>query len=151
MIFLSRRGALGGLPLAFGMLTEARAATAAPPVVYRSPTCGCCGLWVDHMIRAGYRLRTVMVDDLAAVRRRHGVPDAFASCHTAVIGGYAIEGHIPADDVTALLRRQPEAIGLAVPGMPVGAPGMEQPNGEREAFASILLLPGGRTRTFVQH
>lgn len=103
------------------------------------------------MTAAGYRPRSIMVDDLAPVRRRYHVPDDVASCHTAVVEGYAIEGHVPAGDLTALLRQRPRAIGLSVPGMPIGAPGMEQPGGAREAYFTILLLPDGRRRTFAQH
>lgn len=152
MTMLSRRHALAILALSAAGLGLARLALAASGQVFRSPACGCCGAWVDHMEQAGYRLQSVMVDDLAAVRRRLGVPDALASCHTAAISGFAIEGHVPAADVTALLARRPKgAIGLAVPGMPVGSPGMEQPRGAREAYATLLILPAGRTRTFAQH
>lgn len=152
MTMRSRRHALAILALSAAGLGLARPAFAASGQVFRSPACGCCGAWVEHMDQAGYRLQSVMVDDLAAVRRRLGVPDALASCHTAAISGFAIEGHVPAADVTALLARRPKgAIGLAVPGMPVGSPGMEQPSGAREAYATLLILPAGRTRTFAQH
>lgn len=122
---LSRRLTLAGLTAGLSALAGACRADALKLTVYRSPSCGCCKEWIDHLARAGYRPRSVMVDDLAAVRRRYGVPDDMASCHTAVIDDYVIEGHVPAGDVTDLLRRRPKALGIAVPGMPLGAPGME--------------------------
>jgi len=103
------------------------------------------------MVAAGYRPRTVLVDDLTEVRSRYKIPLDLAACHTAVIGGYVIEGHVPAADVTQLLRQRPRAVGLVVPGMPLGGPGMEQPNGAREAYVTLLLLEGGGRRTFARH
>lgn len=148
---LSRRRALVGVTLGLSAPAGACRADALLFTVYRSPSCDCCQGWIDHMTRAGYRPRSVMVDDLAVVRRRYRVPDDMAACHTAVIDGYAIEGHVPATDVTDLLRQRPKAIGIAVPGMPLGSPGMEQPGGVREAFSTILLLEDSRRRTFAQH
>lgn len=103
------------------------------------------------MEAAGYRPRAVVVDDLASIRLRYKIPADLAACHTAVVRGYVVEGHVPAEDVTALLRQRPQAIGIAVPGMPAGAPGMEQADGSREAYATLLLLDGGRRRPFAPH
>jgi hypothetical protein len=94
--------------------------------VYRSPTCGCCGLWVDHVKAAGFDPVVHQMDDVSPVKARGGVPADLQSCHTALIGGYVIEGHVPADIVQRLLTEKPNIAGLAVPGMPVGSPGMEQ-------------------------
>jgi hypothetical protein len=94
--------------------------------VYRSPTCGCCGLWVDHVKAAGFNPVVHQMDDVSPVKARGGVPADLQSCHTALIGGYVIEGHVPADIVQRLLTEKPNIAGLAVPGMPVGSPGMEQ-------------------------
>lgn len=151
MTGFSRRSALAVLALGVtGGL--AFPAVAASGQVFRSSDCTCCEAWIDHMARAGYRLESVVSDDLVAVRRSLGVPDALAACHTAVISGFAIQGHVPASDVTSLLARRPTgAVGLAVPGMPLGSPGMETPNDDREAYATLLILPAGRTRTFAQH
>ena len=88
--------------------------------VYKSPTCGCCGAWVEHMTAAGFQARITESADPGSIRRAHGVPDSLASCHTAVIGGYVLEGHVPADDVRRLLAERPDALGLAVPAMPLG-------------------------------
>lgn len=101
---------------------------AAGPVVtmYKTPTCGCCGLWADHMRENGFTIREVVRADLNPIRREYGVPGNMLSCHTAVIDGYAIEGHVPASVVERLLRERPAVAGIAVPGMPLGSPGMEQ-------------------------
>ena len=97
-------------------------------VVYKSPTCGCCNGWVDHMRDAGFAVRTEDVIDMNAVKRREGVPVDLSSCHTALVGGYVVEGHVPAHVIRSFLDRAPDVAGLAVPGMPIGSPGMEGPN-----------------------
>src|SRR5512139_2784654 len=117
-------------------------------VVYKNAACGCCGEWVRHMRANGFRVETQEVDDVTPVRRGSGVPDALASCHTALVGGYAIEGHVPAADVWRLLRERPAVRGLAVPGMVVGSPGMEQ--GTPQPYATIAFDARG-TRVFAQH
>ncbi len=96
--------------------------------VYKSPTCGCCSKWVDHMEAAGFTVAVEDVLDMAAVKRREGVPTDLSSCHTAIIGDYVFEGHIPARVIQDFLDESPELAGLAVPGMPIGSPGMEGPN-----------------------
>ena len=146
---LSRRGALAALAIAG--LAPGRTLAESQFTVYRTAGCQCCQAWVSQMESAGYRPRTVIVDDLADVRLRYKVPADLAACHTAVIHGYVVEGHVPAEDVQALLQQRPQAIGIAVPGMPAGAPGMEQADGSREAFMTLLLLNGGRRRIFARH
>ena len=134
--------------------TAACAQTARPSsdlAVYKSPTCGCCGAWVEHMTDAGFQVRTTEVADPGAVRRAWSVPDPLAACHTAVIGGYVLEGHVPAEDVRRLLVERPDALGLAVPTMPLGSPGMEMPDGRRETYEALLILKGGGTRVFARH
>ncbi|HEX2442624.1 MAG TPA: DUF411 domain-containing protein [Vicinamibacterales bacterium] len=96
--------------------------------VYLSPTCGCCGKWADHMKAAGFAVTREVVAELDSVPARMRVPERLRSCHTAVIEGYLVEGHIPADLVTKLLRERPKIAGIAAPGMPLGSPGMESPN-----------------------
>lgn len=96
--------------------------------VYKSPTCGCCSKWVEHMREAGFRVVAEDVADMREVKRREGVPLDLASCHTAVVEGYVVEGHVPGRVVRSLLEAAPAVAGLAVPGMPVGSPGMEGPN-----------------------
>ncbi|ALL15478.1 DUF411 domain-containing protein [Caulobacter henricii] len=146
----SRRRVLAGLTLGLTVIAgQGRAAT--PFTVYRSAACGCCEAWMVHMAKAGFAAKSVLVDDLVAVRRRFNVPEDVAGCHTAVIHGYAIEGHVPAQDVTALLRRAPRAVGLAVPGMPIGSPGMTVPGAAPESYSTLLLLSGGRRQVFARH
>ncbi|MBB90592.1 MAG: hypothetical protein CMF68_06365 [Magnetovibrio sp.] len=121
--------ALGAALAALAMVVLLPAMAAAAEVtVYKSPYCGCCGAWVTHMKDHGHDMKTVEMEDLTAIKKMTGVPEPLQSCHTAVIDGYVIEGHVPASDVARLLQEKPKARGLAVPGMPVGSPGMEGPN-----------------------
>jgi hypothetical protein len=136
---------------AAGALAVAGPALATGPVmtVEKSPTCGCCTAWVDHMRAAGFDVRTRDVDQEALWRTKAmaGVTPETASCHTAMIDGYVVEGHVPAEDVRRLLAERPRALGLAVPGMPIGSPGMEM--GAREdAYDVLLLNAGGGTEVF---
>ncbi len=149
---LSRRLVIGSAAV-FALAGSARAQTRGSRqlAVYKSPTCGCCEGWVAHMRQAGFTVAVHVVEDPGTVRRARGLSDALASCHTAVIGGYAIEGHVPAADVTRLLAERPEAVGLAVPGMPMGSPGMEAPGGRKQPFDTLLVLRGGQTRVFARH
>ena len=94
---------------------------------YKSPTCGCCSKWVDHMRASGFEVTATNVEDMAAVKQKYGVPDKAGSCHTSVVGDYVIEGHVPADVVKRLLAERPKLAGLATPGMPASAPGMDIP------------------------
>lgn len=146
---LDRRDLLATL-LAAGAATAlgARAATPAglPPVqVFKNPSCGCCGAWVAHLRGAGFQVQVNEVADTTVVRRRVGMPDRFGSCHTATVAGYAIEGHVPAEEIRRLLAARPAAVGLAVPSMPPGSPGMEV--GDRHDPYDVLLVDrqGGAT------
>ena len=120
-------------------------------VVYKDPTCGCCTGWVGHLRRAGFSASVVEQSDLTAIRARYGVPEAALSCHTAVIDGYFVEGHVPAEDIDRLIRLKPMARGLAVPGMPMGSPGMESPDGRREPYDVLLIMRDGSSSTFAHH
>ena len=118
--------------------------------VYKSPSCGCCGAWVDHMRAAGFTVRVTDVDDTSAARARLGMPDRFGSCHTATVGGYVLEGHVPAAEVKRLLATKPTAIGLSVPGMVPGSPGME--TGTRHDPYQVLLIDlAGRDRVYATY
>ena len=119
-LFIKALGAALLLPLV------ARGAKSEELTIYRAPGCNCCGKWEDHMRANGFHLQSQTVGDINSVKRKYGVRQELASCHTAVIGGYVIEGHVPAADVTRLLRERPSALGLAVPGMPASAPGMDR-------------------------
>lgn len=140
--------------LAAGLAASALPSAAAPALpridVFKSPTCGCCGAWVDHLRAAGFAVKVTEVQDTTATRRSQGLPSRFGSCHTALVEGYVIEGHVPAADVKRLLATKPVAIGLAVPGMPAGSPGME--NGHaRAAFDVLLIDKSGRDSVFARY
>lgn len=117
--------------------------------VYKSATCGCCALWVEHLEGQGFDVDTHDVTDLAAVKDSLGIPPAAGSCHTATVDGYVVEGHVPAEQVRRLLRDRPDALGLAVPGMPLGSPGMEQ--GDRRQPYDVLLLGRDGTASVYDH
>lgn len=126
------------------------AAPAAPSMtVYKTATCGCCGKWVDHLKANGFVIKVEIVPDTAIVRQKYGVPGKLASCHTGVIGAYSIEGHVPAADIKRLLKEKPVGKGLAVPGMPMGSPGMEGP--QADAYATLLFDGEGRSTVFAKH
>lgn len=117
--------------------------------VYKTPWCGCCAAWVDHMREAGFAVRVTEMEDLEPFKARHGVTEELASCHTALIGGYVVEGHVPASDVARLLKERPDATGLAVPGMPMGSPGMEM-DGHSEPY-EVVLFAAGKRETFTRY
>jgi len=126
--WMNRRLVLLGL-LAWFALEAPLAAAPGPEVeLYKSPTCGCCEKWVEHLRAAGFTVRIHDVDDVAPIKLENGLPPEVSSCHTAFIAGYVVEGHVPASDIRRLLAERPPVAGLAVPGMPVGAPGMEGAN-----------------------
>jgi len=120
-------------------------------VVHKSPTCGCCGKWVDHMRAAGFSVEVHDSDNLGPVKEAVGVPYGKGSCHTAQVAGYFIEGHVPAADVLRLLREKPAAKGLTVPGMPLGSPGMEVASGRVDAYDVLLVHADGTTSIFASH
>ena len=121
--------------------------------VYKDANCGCCKAWVAHVRAAGgFSVGIVDVPDLAATKVRLGVPAALAACHTGVVAGYLIEGHVPAADIARLLAARPAGVrGLAVPGMPAGSPGMEVPGGYKEPFDVLAFDAKGATRVFARH
>ena len=142
---LSLAAAAAAVPLA------SLAKTSLPRVdVYKNPDCGCCGAWVDHLKAAGFPVKVHETADTSMVRKRHGIPDALGSCHTGLVAGYALEGHVPAREVKRLLATKPVAAGLSVPGMPVGSPGMEV--GSRvDAFQVLLVDKAGRSSVFASY
>lgn len=111
--------------------------------VYKSASCGCCADWVEHMRKAGFDVETHDVEDLAALKAEQGVDPRHQSCHTAVVGDYVLEGHVPADLVRKMLEEKPEIAGLAVPGMPRGSPGMEMPDGSTDPYDVIAFSGDG--------
>lgn len=117
--------------------------------VYKSPTCGCCAMWAEHMEAAGFTVVTEDRDDMAAVKDSLGVPGDLASCHTGVVGGYVVEGHVPAEQVARMLAERPDLLGLAVPGMPIGSPGMEM--GDRRDPYDVLMVDAGGEAAVYEH
>lgn len=120
-------------------------------LVHKTATCGCCRLWVEHLRNAGFAVEARNVDDLNVIKQRVGVPVGHGSCHTAEVAGYFVEGHVPADDIKRLLAERPNAKGLAVPGMPIGSPGMETPSGEVKPYDVLLVAQDGSTSVFAHH
>lgn len=117
--------------------------------VYRDPSCGCCEAWARLAREAGFEATLIDDPDMASVKRRLGVPENLASCHTAVVGDFVLEGHVPFAQVERLLRTRPRGVkGIAVPGMPAGSPGMEMPDGRRDAFDVFAFDAAGRTFVF---
>ncbi len=122
---------------------------AAPVItVYKSPTCGCCKQWVSHVEKAGFRVDVKDMDDMATVKADAGVPASVQSCHTAIVDGYAIEGHVPADVIQRLLKERPKIAGIAVPGMPVGSPGMEVPGRPADKYDVVTFDRKGKTGVY---
>jgi hypothetical protein len=143
---LLRGAAAAATALSFPALL--RAAAGIPMVVYKDPNCGCCSKWVGLMKSAGFEVSTRDTADMASIKARYKVPAALGSCHTALVGGYVIEGHVPADLITRLIKEKPKVLGLAVPGMPVGSPGME--GGTKEAFDVVTFDAAGKTTVFAR-
>ena len=131
--------------------SAARTSGMPPMTVHKHESCGCCGLWIEHMQAAGFEVQVRNVSDVSAIKTQLGVPAEMASCHTAEIAGYFIEGHVPAADVKRLLAEKPDARGLALPGMPLGSPGMEHPTGRSQAYTVALVSRDGRTTDYSQH
>lgn len=115
-------------------------------VVYKTPTCGCCGKWVEHLRAAGFDVETHDLNDLSSIKSHYGVGRALASCHTAIVEGYVVEGHVPAEQVARLLEERPDVAGIAAPGMPIGSPGMEGPN--PQAYDVLSFDKEGQTEVF---
>lgn len=136
------------LALTWITLGSSAAAEPAEIQVYKSPKCGCCSKWVDHLRSNGFTVNETNVEDLASIKRDNGIPPELASCHTALVDGYVVEGHVPAADLKRLLEERPEIAGIAVPGMPIGSPGMEGPHPERY---QVLSFGGSGVSVFSEH
>lgn len=145
-----REFALAGLAAA--LIAPPARADAPRLLVMKTATCGCCSAWIDHLADAGFEVTALDLDQEAlwAEKARARIPEALSSCHTALVAGYVIEGHVPAGDIRRLLRDRPRALGLAVPGMPLGSPGMEV-GGRTEPFETLLLRPDGTAESFARH
>ena len=118
--------------------------------VYRSPTCSCCGLWIDHLVKHGFEINDIKTNDMQAVKSRYGVKNEWASCHTALVDGYVVEGHVPAADIRKMIQEKPEIIGISVPQMPHGTPGMEM-SGRKDPFSVISFDRDGNGKSFTDY
>ena len=130
------------------LLMSSKPAIADDVVVYKDPSCGCCGRWVEHMQQNGFTVDVINVDDMDPIKRKAGVSGAIASCHTAFIGEYVVEGHVPASDIKRMLSERPTIKGLTVPGMPLSAPGMDSPG---EPFEVLAFDNKGNTNTYASY
>lgn len=120
--------------------------------VYKDPTCGCCAKWVDHLEQNGFATKTIEVANIDEVKEKNGVPRQARSCHTGLVGGYTVEGHVPAADIQRLLKERPKGVvGLAVPGMPIGSPGMEVPGAKVQPYDVVAFDKEGRVSVFASH
>lgn len=150
----SRRGLiLGAAAFAAPVLPwgpSSAAETLPRMIVTHDPSCGCCGAWVTHVKAAGFPVEVVQVPDVTPLKARLGVPYALASCHTAEIGGYVVEGHVPAEAIRRLLAERPQARGIAVAGMPAGSPGMEV-SGQAPDIYDVVLFASGEQRSFARY
>ena len=151
-----RTSTLGVSLLLFALTTAAAPAPATDPdakkptiTVYKDPNCGCCKSWIEHLIKHGYRVDAKDSPNMTEIKRGLGVPDALSACHTAVVNGYLIEGHVPAADIKRLLKDKPKIAGLAVPGMPMGSPGMEGPRTQH--YQVLSFDKAGKTKVFASY
>jgi hypothetical protein len=143
---------LVALLAALGSMAAQRPAASGTVVdVYKTPTCGCCSQWVEHLKQNGFQVKTTNLDDLTALKAKHRVPARAQSCHTALVGGYVVEGHVPASDVQRLLKEKPQVAGIAVAGMPIGSPGMEVPGVKPQFFQVMAFGKDGALKVFAEH
>ena len=141
-----------GVGVAVVSSQQPKTAAGKPSVaVFKSPTCGCCAKWNEHMSAAGYTVNSRDVTDMNAVKDEHRVPSPLRSCHTALVAGYVIEGHVPAADVQRLLKERPKIVGIGVPGMPIGSPGMEVASVKPQAYDVLTFDKAGQTTVFASH
>lgn len=145
-LFLGNAGAL----VAFALPPSLAATPPDEVQVFKSPSCGCCGAWIAHMRAADFTVKVTEVADAWAARKRLGLPDRYASCHTATVGGYVLEGHVAAADVKRLLATKPKALGLAVPGMPPSAPGMDV-SGRTDPYQVLLVDASGQSSVYASY
>jgi hypothetical protein len=152
---LRKSFAVGTAFLALTLVTAAATPSADPNpsqtkiTVYKDPSCGCCKSWIEHLIKHGYRVDAKDTPAMTEVKRTLGIPDALTSCHTAVVNGYLIEGHVPAADIARLLKEKPKVAGLAVPGMVTGSPGMEGPT--KQHYQVLSFDKNGKTKIFASY
>lgn len=147
VFWLLGSGLAAGLAVLAGRPLSAAARTLPPMTVYKDPSCGCCGIWTKYLQARGFKVRVVKTEDMEPIKRRAGIPGDLESCHTAILGGYVVEGHVPAPAIAKLLKQRPDVLGIAVPGMPAGAPGM--PAVSPEPYQVIAFSADGSQRVFM--
>ncbi len=151
---LLRAFAVAALAPAALAVSRAVDAQALPEIeVWKSPTCGCCKDWIKHLEANGFKVKAVDVADSRFVRAKFGMPAQLGSCHTGLVGGYVVEGHVPAREIKRLLREKPKALGISVPGMPIGSPGMDGPvyNGVKDPYNVLLVQANGTARIYASY
>jgi hypothetical protein len=153
---MNRRNAilllLAGPAVACTRTSDTPAAAPMPRmVVHKSESCGCCKLWVKHVEQAGFSVQVINEDNLGPIKESVGIPVGKGSCHTGIVEGYFVEGHVPVADIKRLLRERPDAKGLTVPGMPAGSPGMEVPSGQVDPYDVLLVAKDGSTSVYAHH
>lgn len=150
--FLAMLGGVTVVLVGAMVFWSAQPASAKPTItVYKSATCGCCSEWIEHLKAEGYEVIAQDVDNLAAIKTELGIRPHLSSCHTALIDGYIVEGHVPAADIDRLLAERPEIAGLSVPGMPAGSPGMEIPGSPDGPFDVLAFDQLGNTTVYAKH
>ena len=137
--------------LSIACLAEESESVSELPIVqvYKSPTCGCCSKWISHLEANGFEVKATDMNDVNLIKRSYGIPPALASCHTAVVGDYLVEGHVSAEDIIQLLKQKPAVKGIAAPGMPIGSPGMEM--GNPQSYNVVSFNADGETEVFSSH
>ena len=148
---MTRRQLLGILSMLAATGVRVAAQKGPAVQVYKDPTCGCCSLWVEHLRKAGFSATVSDVEDIDAIKTKHGVPRHARSCHTAIVGGYVIEGHVPATDVQRLLKERPAVAGIGVAGMPIGSPGMEVASVKPQPYDVLAFTKAGEVTVFASH
>lgn len=142
---------LSAVLLASSIGVQAEQATADKEItVYRSPTCSCCGKWIEHVKQSHFVIKDIISDDMQAIKQKYGVPAKLASCHTAIVDGYVVEGHVPAADIEKLLETKPDVVGISAPGMPMGSPGMEM-GARADDFDVMSFDKAGNVQVFAEH
>ena len=146
----TRRKLVLGTVLTVASLSSVAAEIFSTIMVYKSPTCGCCTEWVKHLKENGFEVMSHNVQDVGKYKEKANLPYGMGSCHTAFVDGYAIEGHVPASDIRRMLTEKPDILGIAVPGMPMGSPGMEYGD-RRDAYKVVSFTKDGKTDVYSQY
>ncbi len=142
--------ALAFCTFVFAACTPSNSQPVTSVTVYKTPTCGCCKKWVTHLEESGFTVKVTDLEDLSEIKQQFGVPQNLRSCHTAVVNGYVVEGHVPADVVEKMLTEKPDIAGISVPGMPIGSPGMEVEGREADRYDILAFNKAGQSKVYAQ-